>query len=150
MKRKIGLMAIVIATFTLMVGCSLFKNAGDAGATAAGAACGKAMSTLYKEYKKLGKIDVTSTTTLTAVVQIAAARNLLIDNKNNSAYLTAFGVGLVSGSNNLINNSTASSFINTLLSLTSLTNVTTNTPSTSSTANEAGKSLMPLIRTIAK
>lgn len=151
MKSKLKLLVIVASLLLVATGCkSLFSSSENAGATTAGKSCGKAISTLYKEYKKQNKIDVTNTTTLTSIVQIAAARNVLKENKNNTAFMSAFAVGLVSGSNNLITNLTSNNVINALLTLSSLNDITTNTPSNSTAANEAGKSLIPLVKSIDK
>ena len=148
MKNKLNLLAICVIAFSI-VGCStLFNSSSNSVATSAGASCGKAISNLYKEYKKENKVDVTNTNTLTYIIQIAAARNVLKENKNDAAFVSAFALGLVSGSNNLITNATSNNVINALLSLSSLNTVTTNTPSSSSTATEAGKAVLPLMRTL--
>lgn len=148
MKNKLNLLAICAIAFSI-VGCStLFNSSSNSVATSAGASCGKAISNLYKEYKKENKVDVTNTNTLTYIIQIAAARNVLKENKNDAAFVSAFALGLVSGSNNLITNATSNNVINALLSLSSLNTVTTNTPSSSSTATEAGKAVLPLMRTL--
>lgn len=148
MKNKLNLLAICVIAFSI-VGCStLFNSSSNSVATSAGANCGKAISNLYKEYKKENKVDVTNTNTLTYIIQIAAARNVLKENKNDAAFVSAFALGLVSGSNNLITNATSNNVINALLSLSSLNTVTTNTPSSSSTATEAGKAVLPLMRTL--
>lgn len=148
MKNKLNLLAICVIAFSI-VGCStLFNSSSNSVATSAGASCGKAISNLYKEYKKENKVDVTNTNTLTYIIQIAAARNVLKENKNDAAFVSAFALGLVSGSNNLITNATSNNVINAMLSLSSLNTVTTNTPSSSSTATEAGKAVLPLMRTL--
>ena len=150
MKSKVKLLAVCMVLLSI-VGCSSWFSSGNiAAATSAGKSCGKAISTLYKEYKRQGKIDISNPTALTSIVQIAAARNVLKENKDDKAFISAFTMGLVSGSNNLITNATSNNIINTLLSLTELNNVTTNTPSVSSTANEAGKALLPLMKSVGK
>ncbi|MBO7200145.1 MAG: hypothetical protein J6V54_01990 [Bacteroidales bacterium] len=150
MKNKVKLLAVCMVVLSI-VGCSSWFGSGNtATATASGKTCGKAISTLYKEYKRQGKIDVSNPTALTCIVQIAAARNVLKENKDDKAFLSAFAMGLVSGSNNLITNLTSNNIINSLLSLSSLNNITTNTPSGSSTANEAGNSLLPLMKSVGK
>ena len=104
MKNKVKLLAVCMVVLSI-VGCSSWFGSGNsAAATSAGRSCGKAISTLYKEYKRQGKIDVANPTALTCIVQIAAARNVLKENKDDKAFLSAFTMGLVSGSNNLITN----------------------------------------------
>ena len=150
MKNTVKLLAVCMVILS-MVGCSsLFGTGSNAAATSAGKSCGKAIATLYKEYKQQVKIDVSNPTALTSIVQIAAARNVLKDNKDDKEFLGAFTMGLVSGSNNLITNATSSNIINALLSLSALNNVTTNTPSGSSTAGEAGKALLPMMQSVGK
>ncbi|MBQ8045135.1 MAG: hypothetical protein IJ269_02145 [Bacteroidales bacterium] len=150
MKNKVKLLAVCMVILSI-VGCSSWFGSGNtATATSSGKSCGKAISTLYKEYKRQGKIDVANPTALTCIVQIAAARNVLKENKDDKAFLSAFTMGLVSGSNNLITNLTSNNIINALLSLSALNDITTNTPSGSSTAGEAGKALLPLMKSVGK
>lgn len=151
MRNKLKLLLISVTVLFMASSCqSLFSTSEISVATSAGKSCGKAISTLYKEYRKQNKIDVSNTTTLTSIVEIAAARNLLKENKENKDFVTAFALGLVSGSNNLITSQTSNNVINALLSLSSLGMIATNTPSNSNAANEAGKSLLPLVQSIDK
>ena len=98
----------------------------NAAATAAGSACGAAVSGLYKSYKATGNINLATTNDLTNALAVATAYSQLRANSGNAAYKKAFAAGLVAGSAGTITTATATSFMNSLLATAGLAGVNAN------------------------
>lgn len=125
--KKIALLFVAVATM-FMTSCGGLKSTTtqNAAATAAGSACGAAVSGLYKSYKATGNINLATTNDLTNALAVATAYSQLRANSGNAAYKKAFAAGLVAGSAGTITTATATSFMNSLLATAGLAGVNAN------------------------
>jgi hypothetical protein len=121
--KKISIITLFISTL-LFTSCNSIAGlansssvSSSATAITAGATCGNLLKTLYTQYKSTGKVDLTSSSNLVNAMQLGTYCNTLKNNKNNSAYLSTFAQGLVSGSGGLISTGKSMSTVSSLLSL---------------------------------
>ena len=122
--KRIGLLMVCIAALA-MASCGSLSSAasGSSVAKASGQACGTAVQGLYNSYHNTGKVDLTNTTDLTNALALATCYTQLKENKDNSAYRSAFTSGLIASSANLITSANATAFVDKLLGSTSLGNL---------------------------
>lgn len=81
-----------------------------------GSSAGKALLSLYTQYKTSGKIDLTNIETISNVLTLA--NNIKGLNRNTST--TSFVKGLISGSKNLVNQRNSTSVLKSLTSIAGL------------------------------
>jgi len=81
-----------------------------------GLAAGKALLSLYSQYKADGKLDLSNSANITNLATLAANIQGLAQNTNVKNFLS----GLISGSKNLVNNTNSSSVLSTLKSISGL------------------------------
>jgi len=84
--------------------------------TSNGLAAGKALLSLYTQYKADGKFDLNNASNISNLVSLATNIQGLAQNTNVKSFLS----GLISGSKNLVNSSNSSSVLSTLKSISGL------------------------------
>lgn len=133
--KKISIIALFIAAISF-ASCKSISTVSTANsvATSAGVNCGKVLASLNSTYKSTGKLDLTNTTTLLNVVELASYYKALEAHRTDAAYKTAFATGLVTGSNGAITAASSINVVNSLLNLAGLNKISS---STLNTANEA-------------
>ena len=144
-KNKI---TILVITVLFIASCSSLSNiaTSNAAATNAGSACGKVLLNLYTQYKSTGKVDMTNSTTLLNVVDLATYYKTLKAHGNDAAYKTAFAAGLVTGSNGVITASNSLSVVNKLLSIGGLNTISTSTVGTATEAVSVAAALVNIFK----
>lgn len=104
-----------------------------------GITAGKALVALYKQYKSDGKLDFSNTTNLTNLVSLVSNIKGLTNKSTTSSTPADFLSGLISGSNNLVNNSNANSVLGALGSIANLDTNSLAQSATTAAANAATK-----------
>lgn len=119
--KRLGILFVCFATMA-MTSCGMLQNvsSSNALAQASGQACGTAVLGLYSSYKTTGKLDLTNATNFSNALALASAYSQLQQNKDNSAYRSAFTTGLIASSAGLVTTANATSFLDKLLGTTAL------------------------------
>ena len=86
-------------------------------ATTNGKAAGAALKALYTQYKADKKLDMSNLNNIANVATLSANIQGLKGQSNKGAFYKDFAAGLISGSNNLVNESNSTKVMNTLTSL---------------------------------
>lgn len=107
------------STLTTMGTSNLGTNTGTVTPSSAGKSLGGAISSLYVQYKQSGTIQLSNMNNLLLMQQLVSNANIYRKNYKDSAFLSSFALGLVSGSNNLINQSNQSSVLSNILKIAS-------------------------------
>lgn len=144
---KIILAIVLIAS---MFSCKTLTDAtsSDTVAKTTGIACGDLLKDMNTDYKTKGKVDITSTQTLSNVIQLSGYYKTLKNNKGNSEYKKAFASGLVTGSDNLITTENAMETVDKILSIDRLADIGSKTSSTASSAISVANSLNDIFKVL--
>lgn len=89
----------------------------EAAATTNGKAAGAALKALYTQYKADGKLNISNLTNIANITTLASNVKGLKGKTDKTAFYKDFAVGLISGSNNLVTESTSASVMSGLTSL---------------------------------
>lgn len=121
--KNIIKLGLIVALLALPTGAASLKaeTAAQSGLTSLltksnGNSAGKALLSLYTQYKTSGKIDLTNIETISNVITLA--NNIKGLNGNSST--TSFVKGLISGSKNLVNKNNSTSVLKSLTSIAGL------------------------------
>lgn len=115
--------------------------------TSCGKAAGSALKSLYTQYKKDGKLDMSNLTNLMYLTTLATNLQELKGQSNKSTFYKDFAAGLISGSNNLINSSNSSSVMSALtnLDLSGLSGATSKATKAVEDASEIASSVSSIL-----
>lgn len=121
------LRTIIVAVAALILtatSCSILKG-NSSSASSSGNSVGGALTSIYTQYKKDGKIDLTNLSNIINLATIANNIGLLKGAADTAASaatnsLESFVGGLISGSGNLVNASNSSSVVGSLTKLAGL------------------------------
>jgi hypothetical protein len=146
--KKIGFITLLVAALAIM-SCSTVSNIASSNptATAAGTGAGKALSTLYSQYKSTGKVNMGSASTIGSIVELGTYVAALKNSQGVSGYKAAFATGLVSGSTGLVTSGNSMSTVNSLLGIAGLSGISSTVSSTSATATNVASGLTTLFNT---
>lgn len=146
--KKIGFIALLVGAI-FIASCSSISNiaSSNPAATAAGTGAGKALSTLYSQYKSTGKINMGSASTIGTVVELGTYVAALKNNQSVSGYKSAFAAGLVTGSSGLVTTANSMATVNSLLGITGLSGISSTISGTSATATNVANGLITLFKT---
>lgn len=146
--KKIGFISLLVGAI-FIASCSSISNVASSNpaATAAGTGAGKALSTLYSQYKSTGKINMGSASTIGTVVELGTYVAALKSNQSVSGYKSAFAAGLVTGSTGLVTSVNSMATVNSLLGIAGLSGISSTVSSTSSTATNVANGLITLFKT---
>lgn len=116
----------LLAALSFATSCGVIKTAGAIGTIAtigskvansdAGKNVGQALSALFTQFKKLGKIDLSNAANIFNIGQIASNIGALKTTTDTSAFVE----GLIAGSENLVNQKNSNKVMETLTSLADL------------------------------
>ncbi len=121
--KKILTMIAAAAIAVMMAALSgVTAYAGSSTSTGynSGVTAGKALNTLYKQYKTDGKLDTKNATNLVQLALLGTSISGLKGQDKSSDYVKDFNKGLVLGSAGLVSTSTSSTISDTLSSLSNL------------------------------
>ena len=136
MKAKISLAAIVLAGFILFAACGTTSSStktsssssSSSSSTASmgynsGTQAGSSLLFLFNQYKSTKKINFGDFSTLGQLLNLAGSVQQIKANSKDKNFYSQFAIGMVSGSKNVVTNSTANSVITTLLTGLDLTGI---------------------------
>jgi len=156
--KKLKMFAVLMTAVLMLSSCSILGGLGGSNAAATGVsanvdgqASGAALKNLYAAYKTDGKVDMSNIANILNMVTLAKNIQGLKGQEDTSDFYRDFGIGLVTGSNNLVTSKTSSPVTNTLgalasstdlsaltsLATTAATQAVTNTTATANTAASA-------------
>ena len=127
-------LAAGIAALILLTSCSLLQNAA-ASATSTGSSTGSAIAAIYNVLKATGSIDLSNLTNLINIGQILTGASTL--KTATSAFTDEFTVGLIQGSNHLVNADNAGKVISGLKNLAKVDSSTLSAASSKAYAGTA-------------
>ncbi|MBR5724652.1 MAG: hypothetical protein IKX62_04685 [Bacteroidales bacterium] len=110
-------LAAAVAIIALLSSCSVLKSL-TTNPTSTGSNTGSALLALYQVLRQTGAIDLSSVMNVINLGKILTGASALTD--ASPSFLNSFSSGLISGSENMINNSNVSAVINGLKALTSI------------------------------
>jgi len=128
---------IAVAAMTLFLATSVSAQdtaTGGTLTTSNGLSAGKALLSLYTQYKDDGKLDLSNTVNITNIASLVSNIYGLTTKSNTTNFLS----GLISGSKNLVNNSNSTDVLGTLASISNLDSKSI----TTSVATSAAKGLL--------
>ena len=133
--KRLSIIFIAVATMAF-ASCGILGGASSSSAAqSTGQTCGAAMLGLYQAYQSTGTIDLTNANNLANALALAACYSQIKQNKDNDAYKSAFGNGLILSSAGLITSQNSNDFITALLSANALANMNTTTTTNTTSAN---------------
>ena len=110
-------LAAAVAIIALLSSCSVLKSL-TTNATTTGSNTGSALLALYRVLSQTGTIDLSSVMNIINLGKILTGASALTDAA--PSFLNNFSGGLMSGSENLVNNSNVSAVVNGLRALTNI------------------------------
>ena len=122
MKKVLSVIAAFALAAFMTCSCGL-TNAATANPSTSGTTTGKALTNLFTQYLKDGKIDTSNISNLINLATLATSIQSLKGNNENSSILGNFAAGLVNGSNNSISTTNSSTITNLLASLVNNTDL---------------------------
>lgn len=132
---KLNLIFAAAAALILTTSCGILGAGASANQTAApsvqtGTSAGTALAGLYKQYKADGKVDLSNINNIINLATLATNAKSLKNQDVKSALVSDFVTGLISGSNNLVNQKNSTGVMDNLqtisgLNLSSVTNAAT-------------------------
>lgn len=122
MKKVLSIVAAIALSAFMTTSCGL-TNAVTANPSSSGITTGSALTSLFTQYLKDGKIDTSNISNLINLATLATSIQSLKGNSNNTSVLGNFASGLVSGSNNTISTTNSSTITNLLASLVNNTDL---------------------------
>lgn len=105
-----------ISLIALLFATSSFAQTSTSLTSSNGIAAGKALLSLYTQYKADGKLDLGNANNISNLVSLASNIKGLASDPNTKNFLS----GLISGSKNLVTNSNSGSVLKTLTSIAGL------------------------------
>jgi len=146
--KRIGLITLLVVAI-FIASCTTVSNitSSNPAATAAGTGAGKALSTLYSQYKSTGKVNMGSASTIGSIVELGTYVAALKNNQSVAGYKSAFAAGLVTGSTGLVTPANSMATVNSLLGITGLSGISSTVSSTSATATNVATGLTNLFNT---
>ena len=122
MKKVLSVIAAFALAAFMTCSCGL-TGAATASPSTSGTTTGKALTGLFAQYLKDGKIDTNNLSNLINLATLATSIQSLKGNSENTSVLGSFAAGLVNGSNNSISNTNSSTITNLLASLVNNTDL---------------------------
>ena len=122
MKKVLSVIAAIALTAFMTTSCGL-TGAATANPSSSGTTTGKALTNLFTQYLKDGKIDTSNLSNLINLATLATSIQSLKGNSENTSILGSFASGLVNGSNNTISTTNSSTITNLLSSLVNNTDL---------------------------
>ena len=113
MKAK-SLIFAAAAAILLTASCSVFKGASSSASTS-GSSVGAAIASIYANYKKTGKLDLSNLSNILDLATILGQLGTLANATN--SFADEFSAGLVEGSQNLINSKNVAPILASLKSM---------------------------------
>ena len=122
MKKVLSVIAAFALTAFITTSCGITGSA-SANPSSSGTTTGTALTNLFAQFLKDGKIDTSNISNLINLATLATSIQSLKGNSENSSILGSFASGLVKGSGNTISNNNSSTITNLLASLVNNTDL---------------------------
>lgn len=120
--KKLSIIMVCLAAL-VFVGCSSTSSTSSSAATTSGATCGRALVSLYKNYKQYGQIDMSNGVNLSNILAVTAGYKALKNNKSEAGYRAAFTKGMISAGQGLITTENVGTIVDKICNSTGLSDV---------------------------